>query len=398
MFDIVNIYPDYKNVRFLNLISLLAFVVAFLVLANITWVLPISSSVYFGFIAFTLVIMFIISERKVLSGKMISLYFVIFISILLNEIPSFFSPYSRFIGFIVFTFLVGPGLLNKSFGIFKMLTFKYLLFFLQIIIFFSFLGLILNVSSFFGRGGFTGLFIHSMLMAPFSAILLIVSIDKLFSKRRVYLHILFIIQSFLCCVASGSRSSLLAAILGVLFYYLVKHNFKIGKYAKSIFIIVFVGLITFPLWEAKTDAVLDKFEYSAEQGDLIYSRAFLWNSRFEEFNSSPLYGIGFSSVFENIDVNYYDKETGNVEPGSSWLAIISMTGAIGLIVFLSIVISNFKYVLNNGLHDNKPLLSGLFLFFIIHMFFEGYVFSAGSATFITFWLLLGVFRIHTYKN
>lgn len=398
MFKIDNLYPNYKNVNYLNLISVLAFLTAFFTFMNVTWVIPASSQIYFGFIVFAFFILFVISEKKIFSVKMIFLYFVILISIIFNEIPSFFSPYSRFFIFTLSTLLLGPGLHNKTFGLYKLLMLKYLFFLLQVIIFFSFLGLLAGIPLFFGRGGFTGLFSHSMIMAPFSAILLISSIDRLFKGRYVYIHAIFVIQSFICCVSSGSRSSLLAVIIGILLYYLVRHNFKIGKYTRSIFVIIFIGLLTFPLWEEKTDAVLNKFEYSAEKGDLIYSRSFLWNARLDEFNSSPLYGIGFSSVFENIDGNFYDKETGNVEPGSSWLAIVSMTGIAGLIVFLSIVIRDFKYIFNKNINDNKPLLSALFIFFIIHMFFEGYVYSAGSAIFIAFWLLVGVLRTHTYNN
>ncbi|MDP2455208.1 MULTISPECIES: hypothetical protein [unclassified Kaistella] len=93
----------------------------------------------------------------------------------------------------------------------------------------------------------------------------------------------------------------------------------------------------------------------------------------------------------------FDSDSGKVEPGSSWLALLSMTGIAGFILIVFIFLSALIYLFKN---KNDYIISGilgsLLLFFMIHMSAEGYILAAGSLLFFYIWLLLGV--IEGYKK
>lgn len=110
-------------------------------------------------------------------------------------------------------------------------------------------------------------------------------------------------------------------------------------------------------------------------------------ARIKEFTSSPIYGIGFCVVDPRYDA--VNKSTGQIEPGSSWLTIASMTGLLGLITFLSIVVSSFKKVVKIKNDFYSMLFAGCLTFFIFHMLAEGYIMAPGSYLNFIFWLLIG---------
>ncbi len=59
-----------------------------------------------------------------------------------------------------------------------------------------------------------------------------------------------------------------------------------------------------------------------------------------EFESSPLIGVGFDAIDLNLSSasGGYDKDSGMVESGSSWLIILSMTGLIGAILLFPVLL------------------------------------------------------------
>jgi O-antigen ligase len=142
---------------------------------------------------------------------------------------------------------------------------------------------------------------------------------------------------------------------------------------------------------------MNKISSAQESGDITSSRTNLWNARLTEFSSSPIVGIGFASV--NVDLNEearFDEETGKVEPGSSWLAILSMTGILGFLFFFIMFVKYFLFIWKKANSNNiyLCLLGSLLVFYAIHMLGEGYIISSGSGLFFYFWLLLGVIDIY----
>ena len=104
-------------------------------------------------------------------------------------------------------------------------------------------------------------------------------------------------------------------------------------------------------------------------------------------------GVQVAFIIPVTNKDVYNPLTGTIEPGTSWLAVLSMTGIIGFILFLSIFITCFKQSLSN---QYSIQLTGLLAFFAVHLLVEGYVFAASNHVCYMFWLILGC--SFDYKN
>ena len=184
---------------------------------------------------------------------------------------------------------------------------------------------------------------------------------------------------------SASRTALMSAVAGGLMM-IYQSNKKNGRFVKVIMGILLVGMLTYPLWEGFTVGLQTKNEANVELG-AYGSRTEKWTARMEEFISSPLYGVGFAAQDPN-GKDYYDTVTGTVEPGSSWLCILSMTGLIGFLLFVNIIKKPYQYLKNNPTPYNSLLL-GLLVFICTHMVSEGYIYAGGSALCFMAWLIFG---------
>lgn len=323
------------------------------------------------------------------------------ISIALNDIPDFFQSKERFIGFLILLIFIGPLILNSKLTILRKLVFEKLT---KLIIFlssFSFITYLLGISfPFSATGPNSGFFNHSLMLGPFAAISMLILIylintkNKKFNKRSLQI---LLILSFLSLLISSSRSSIIGFIIAFPFLIYKLNHHKFTNVALTLIGGAILILVTMPIWEQYTIGIKEKFE-SFEDGRLVSSRELHWNARIYEFNSSPIYGIGFASA----DINSphaigFDLNTGIIESGSSWMSLLSMTGVLGFaiiaIFFLRILFFLLKDKIN--FYDSGILLS-LLVFFIVHMNAEGYILASGSLLFFFLWLLLGV--IYSYKN
>lgn len=133
--------------------------------------------------------------------------------------------------------------------------------------------------------------------------------------------------------------------------------------------------------------IIQKSQDSNRSG-LFDSRTIKFMARISEIETSPVYGIGFSAI-NPYGYDSYDKEKGTIEPGSSILAIVSMTGIIGLSLFISINIQAIKKI-KKSKSPFKNLILSLITLFLFHMIVEGYVFAISNPLSIYYWLLLGI--------
>ena len=76
-----------------------------------------------------------------------------------------------------------------------------------------------------------------------------------------------------------------------------------------------------------------------------------------------------------------------------------MTGLFGFIPIILLFTMHLKFFVKR---ERKTFLQnyvgGVLIFISIHMFAEGYIFSAGSGMFFYLWLLLGVVEITNQKK
>lgn len=247
-------------------------------------------------------------------------------------------------------------------------------------------------------GLFGGLFRHSMMLGPIagSGALFLVFLyvtDKRTGKNRKYLLLTGAVLCALAVILSASRAALLSMLVGIaLFIYLVNGR-VLGKFSKRIIYVVAVAVLAYPLYNGFTGMLVEKQTRNLEAGDTFSSRTEKWENRLDEFKEHPIFGYGYAAVDWSKEDQMYINSSGVVEPGSTWLAVFSMTGIAGAIPFYlligGIIIRLWRYE-EDSKNPVPALLISLLALSIVHQFAEGYALSAGSYFAFWFWLLLGV--------
>lgn len=233
-------------------------------------------------------------------------------------------------------------------------------------------------------GSFSGICNHSMTLGPIASYGAICGLYYYYTKRKRKYLLLFI-----CCLGAmlfaSSRAALLGCIagLGSLLY---QYSNNTGQFLKRVMMISFVAAATYPIWHGASAGLEQKQQNNIEMGGTFFSRNSIWEDRIEEFKSEPLVGIGFVSVDTSRSTSF--SSSGVIEPGSSWLAILSMTGIIGFILFLNLYLPAVRST-RKSKREDSALFIGILAMLSVHMFAEGYVYSAGGFSCMFMWLALG---------
>lgn len=236
-------------------------------------------------------------------------------------------------------------------------------------------------------GTFGGITSHSMLLAPISGIgaVTCIYLANVYRKRIFWVGAVMCLGSVLF---AASRSTLAATMFGACVYFLCSSR-GLGKNMKRIAGLVVIIAVTSPLWGSALDGLRAKNDAkttitSTAAGVNLGTREAKWAIRIIEWESSPLFGVGFCSVSKEDAVS----AGGKIEPGSSWLAVLSMTGAIGFILFCLLYFRACKISISP--HERLGALIGAILvIFGVHMIAEGYIYSAGSFLCYMVWLTIG---------
>ena len=330
------------------------------------------------------------------SMDMLSLLFILYIplALLIASPPALFNPWLRY-GLFVLVFTVASPLLKHP----KTIAFRgkvlavllwacalagagsFFCYFLGI----NFMGNVGAIQSLAGDVGlFGGLTNHSMTLGLIAGIGAVFSFSRAYQTKSKFYWVLCIC-SLGGCFFAASRSALMASIMGILTLLYFQSSSK-GKFFKRLIGIGFLLIITYPIWSFATAGVMTKQQRNEESGSGLSSREVIWNERIEEFKSSPIVGVGFSSM--SLTSSNYNASTGIVEPGTSWLAVLSMTGLVGFLFFVGIYLRSLLRAIRAKVPDS-PLLIGLLVLVGIHMTAEGYIFAGGSFSCFLVWLIMG---------
>ena len=354
-------------------------------------------------ISLFVIVLFLALVTSVFRPDPIQIYFpilVFFIYLLVNIVvtspPEVFNSRVRLLFFCIVTSVVSPMIQSSAFRIFRQQLLLVLLYGCVLVAAISFFSYFLGINLMRGydseliddyvasAGLFGGITIQSMVLGPISGIASIFMLVTLIRNRK-FLSLLLLIICLGSLLFSASRSALLATATGlaIVLYKTVSDK---GQFFKILFVVLVVAVISFPLWKSAISGLLLKQTIRSEIGGQYDSRTALFINRFREIRESPIIGVGFSSIRYG-----FVRISGTIEPGSSWLAILSMTGLIGFAFFIKLVTDSFRGI-RNYIDNTKvsSLLFGLFFFFIVHMFFEGYVFAANSFFFFILWTVIGV--------
>ena len=334
---------------------------------------------------------------KGIATDTLSLILILYIPIalLISQPPPVFASWGRF-GLFVLLFTCTSPLINTDFAKeFRNKVLKGVLFCCTMISVISFFCYFLGInymrlydSSMDYRevtaGTFGGITSQSMLLGPISGIsVLACSYMALVTNHKKYwLFAVFCAGSMLF---TASRSTLVATITGILVLFLYFSNRGNLMVRKLVLVILLVAAF-YPLWNGAMTGLTEKNRGDMLQGLDYSSREQKWTVRIDEFKSSPLLGIGFGAVSEK---DSYDHKTGIIEPGSSWLAVLSMTGALGFVIFSCIFFRGFKHTILSEKSPQSALLGALLTLVGVHMLAEGHVFSAGSFLCFLVWLIIG---------
>lgn len=335
----------------------------------------------------------VIINKKTQNMSYILFLFYLALNLIVCSPASFFKPWERLLFFVTMFVTVTAAFQSDKIVRLRAQALKILLSICILLSVFSFFCFFLGINYFktdldysdyiSNVGWFAGLYNHSMVLGPMSGISVCASMYLFLTKREK----MYLICAIICAgsvMLAASRTAFVAMIISMIFL-LYRYSAKKRTFVKYLVSSIFILTVTFPLWNSSLDRMAAKQENFEEQGR-FGTRTNKWENRIAEFSSSPLIGIGFSSVGENS--GDLDNNSGVVEPGTSWLAVLSMTGIIGFLFVFSFFFKAYRINLNS-LQRDAPLLMSLLVFISIHMMGEGYIYAAGNPTCVIAWLIVG---------
>lgn len=318
-------------------------------------------------------------------------------SIIFNNPDPVFQSWPRYCTFLLLVLNAGPLNSSKFAMEFRANVFKYSMF---LIVAMSIGSLVAywtgNPIFYHGYQYFKGLYNHSMSLGPMAAISAVFCFQLWLGdknggmKRRIWL--LLAVGSALMCMLASSRTAFIAMLFSGGVILLAVYKGRIGQMLAVVVGVVGVVAITSPLWQSFATGLLNKQENQDLMGE--NSRIALWNDRIAEFQDSPIFGQGFSAMNPNIvSDESFNIITGVIEPGSSWLYVLSALGLVGFTLFCIIVIpQTVKLFFNRNVQPDSMAMTvlGVNLIFLVHMLSEGYILAGGTAICFFAWLSFAV--------
>jgi len=241
----------------------------------------------------------------------------------------------------------------------------------------------------FHHYGFRGVFRMGMTLSPISATVAIIALSRLIdsgSRRQAVVSACLFSVGVVMCLAGGSRIALAGLCVSLVAFAILKRHALKGLFkrkAAKVAALCMLSLIAISMPSALS-VIAYKSRVAENHGSLIYSRLTLWENRMEEFRSSPVIGIGYANEFPSPQNGGGDLH--KLEPGSSWLSLLSYGGVIGAGTFLVFLILLTRRLLRNRSDRRFPLCASLLLFFLINGISEGWLLFAGSLISPLFWL------------
>lgn len=308
---------------------------------------------------------------------------------LLNPDP-IFQSYSRLLYFFLLLLIVSPLIQKNNFRIFRESSFVLALNYSIIIAIISMVCFFLGFNFAIRESEdadtyldnpnlFSGITNHSMTLG-FVSMIAFVYVSHLAISSKKWSFVILAGLCFLTTIMSGSRASILAGLISLIFL-LFRSNNTSKMLLKRIIAILTIVFLSFPFWSNFVERVMLK-QSTREVSGPFDSRTYKFKARINEFEDSPLLGIGFSVVdprYERL------KKQGTIEPGSSWLGLLSMTGLIGFFIMFYVFVRAWRSVYRKRMYLHESLLLCLY----VHMFVEGYIISAGSIQCVILWTVIG---------
>ena len=109
----------------------------------------------------------------------------------------------------------------------------------------------------------------------------------------------------------------------------------------------------------------------------------------DEFKAYPFFGVGFATMNKEAVSRSSKSGSGTIEPGSSWLFLLSSMGLMGFLSFSILFFRSLYFLfIKESVGINGYFIGSLLFLFLFHMIFEGYVIASGAYLCFFLWLLL----------
>lgn len=384
-----------------NLIAIITALSICTLVSGFLFMIPGKSLFYISACALSL--MYIISHGYInLNKQMLLFYGIILLNVLILPIDSMFRSQERALYFIFITLVCSPVIKSYIGVAYRECLFKYIIIGFSILTILSFFCFFIGINMMpFNRvgsmelynnyknvgGKFSGLFNHSMIYGPVAAIVSLIHFNLYLKYKKTIRLILFFICSISCCF-SASRAALLALIIGIISI-MYKACFTRNSYIsfdKIIYIIFFIGISIISFSDVAFSGLSNKIEITKKQTGGYSSRNKKYERRLYEFSESPIMGVGFASIDISTG-DAYNPANGQIEPGTSHLAVLAQTGLVGMIAYIILLYGAIK-VLKNRTTLNAFIAYSLLWCFLGHGCAEGWIFAPGGMICFMFWLSL----------
>lgn len=183
-------------------------------------------------------------------------------------------------------------------------------------------------------------------------------------------------------IAAGSRSAVAFAFVALAMIVILSVDNK-RKIAKFMIPFLLLMAFTYPIYLENRGAI-EKKQAAQEQSGRT-SRDEKWGERIDEFESSPIYGIGYAAY--GVGLN---KSTGRNETGGGWISILAQSGIIGFCIAVLLWCRAITPTSLLRRHKFMIVIFGSYVFFTLHSIFEGYMFQGGWYLCLMCWMTVGL--------
>ncbi len=346
-------------------------------------------------------VFFILSKAG--EGMEIRFQYILFllattISIAGNTIPAVFKPWERFALFFLVVIACSPLISGPGVTRARRQIFMGSLWALVIIVAWSFVGYFTGQGRYISGlvNGYMGVAAHPNFLSFFIMISMVWAAQLFFRAENMKERVIcggFWVACVITILLSASRSATACGLIGTMLVVYFRLQKNAGGMMTTVMAVVAAAIAAWPVLAPYTEAMSKKTNDNAASA-VAATRGYIWMLRNMEIDESPVIGIGAYACDVNLpgaDI-FYDKKTGAIELGSSYLGMMSQIGYLGFICFLlcavPLLIKSWRYATK----ERTPYAQLIFSMLVpvaINMAFEGYAMTAGAVQCIFVWLLFG---------
>lgn len=356
---------------------------------------------HYVFIILSMVLVFLVRGLDMKVNKAVGLFLVTgAISIIGNDIPAFFKPWERFALFSMMIVGCSPMLRGRDIDKLKRHLYMGGLWALGIITLLSFIGYFAGfgqrmwgfVNSYMGVTG------HPNFLGFFTMVTMVWGASLFFrctEMKERYIVIGGWIACLITLLLCSSRSALACGLVGTIAAVYLRYQQNATALVNSVIVGVVLVIMSLPYLLPYAEVMMKKnMDFDNVDSVVADTRGSIWELRYAELAESPVIGIGAYScdtTLPNADI-FYDATNGSIELGSSYLGLLAQCGWLGFISFLLIAVPIVRKCIRYALNERTPyaqLWLPILTCCLMHMFFEGYLMTAGAVQCIIVWMVLG---------